>query len=93
MKVRDIDPQNVRDARAKIEQAMTDIRPHLVGLDRSHRSALIATLLADLLAPLVPAKRAEVTCLVMGLAGALMAEREGARERGKGDGDQQKTIQ
>jgi hypothetical protein len=91
MKIRDINPRSVRDARAKIEQAMTDIRPHLVGLDKAHRSALIATLLADLLAPLTSAGRAEVTCLVMGLAGALMGERE--LEGGKGDGNQQETIQ
>jgi hypothetical protein len=87
MKVRDSDPQNVRDARARIERAMTDIRPHLIGLDKAHRSALIATLLADLLVPLTPAGRAEVTCLVMGLAGALMGEREGRRAAGNGDGD------
>jgi hypothetical protein len=93
MKVRDINPRNVRDARSRIEQAMTDIKPHLIGLDKGHRSALIATLLADLLAPLAPARRAEVVALVMGLAGALMVEREKAWEEGKGDGNQQKTIQ
>ena len=81
-----INPRSVRDARRKVEAAVTDIRPHLVGLDKAHRSALIATLLADLLAPLTPAGRAEVTCLVMGLAGALMGERDGNHE-------QQKTIQ
>jgi hypothetical protein len=87
MKMRDVNPRNVRDARRRIERAMIDIKPHLVGLDKAHRSALIATLLADLLAPLTPAGRAEVTCLVMGLAGALMGEREGER-----DGSQ-RTIQ
>jgi len=81
-----INPRSVRDARRKVEAAVTEIRPHLLGLDQAHISAVLATMMADLLTPLPPTKRAEVIGIMMGLAAALLAEGDGNHER-------QKTIQ